>query len=71
MLQSQQGTESKRKVRLQMNKKQQKQEDARNRRLAWILHEWDCRTVKEAVKQSQKDYQLRLALIGCGVKVDS
>jgi hypothetical protein len=38
-------------------KKIEKQKKQKEQKLAWILREWDCSNIEEAVKRASKDKQ--------------
>jgi hypothetical protein len=45
----------------------EKQKDKQQKRLAWVLREWDCRTLQDAMKQAATDAQLHRILRECGI----
>lgn len=51
--------------------KSKTQEEKQQKLLQWILHEWDCNTIEEAIKESKNDYQLRLKLVECGIQIEN
>jgi hypothetical protein len=49
------------------SKKQQKLIDSQKRKLAWVLHEYDCQSLEEAKEKAKQDMTLHRLLRECGV----
>jgi hypothetical protein len=47
-----------------------KKKDSKNKeqKLAWILREWNCSTLEQAIELAKKDQQLHYALREAGIK---
>jgi hypothetical protein len=50
-------------------KKIEKQKKQKDQKLAWLLREWDCSNIEEAIKLASKDKQLHYALREVGIKL--
>jgi electron transfer flavoprotein alpha/beta subunit len=48
-------------------KKIEKQKKQKEQKLEWILREWDCSNIEEAIKLASKDKQLHYALREAGL----
>lgn len=42
--------------------------DGQKDKLKWVLREWDCLNLEQAVREAANDGQLRQALVECGIE---
>jgi hypothetical protein len=48
--------------------KKKKDSNNKEQKLAWILREWDCSNLEQAIELAKKDQQLHYALREAGIK---
>jgi len=50
------------------SRKDKKRQMAKENLLSWVLHEWDCLTVEEAMEKAKEDSELHRLLRECGMQ---
>jgi len=54
-----------------MSKKEQKRKEGQQKRLAWVLREYDCHNLDQAKQEAASDQTLHRLLRECGVDMAS
>jgi hypothetical protein len=56
---------------MKSKKEKQKAKARQERQLAWVLREWDCKTLEDAINLAQEDSILHRVLRECGIQFNT